>query len=170
MQKLFIMLVVWVVMLSAEGGVLSVNWPEKNRVQQKIEQEIPLVLRKKINEVTLPVLLPKSYLVNQKMSIVTEKNYYAITIFFKGANLMVSGDRSYQLEMKEIDKKSQKMLKRTKQAFIHAEGMMVTDFNRYGVSYSMQLECDRFEEDKRCVNDAFLRKLYRELVMVGGKR
>jgi hypothetical protein len=170
MQKLFIMLVVWVVILSAEGGVLSVKWPEKNRVQQKIEQEIPLALRKKINEVTLPVLLPKSYLRNQKMSIVAEKNYYAITIFFKGANLMVSGDRSYQLEMKEIDRKFQKMLKQRREAFIHAEGMMITDFSRYGVSYSMQLECDRFEEDKRCTNDEFLRKLYRELVMVGGRR
>jgi len=170
MQKLFIGLVVWVVMLNAEGGILSVKWPEKNRVQQKIEQEIPLILKQKINEVTFPVLLPKSYLLNQKMSIVAEENYYAITIFFKGANLMISGDRSYQLEMKEIDKKSQKMLKQSRQEFIHAEGMMITDFNRYGVSYSMQLECDRFEQDKRCANNEFLRKLYRELVMVGGKR
>ena len=170
MQKLFIGLVVWVVMLSAEGGILSVKWPKKNSVQQKIEQETPSALRKKIEEVTLPVLLPKSYLRNQKMSIVAEKNYYAITIFFKGANLMVSGDRSYQLEMRDIDVKSQKMLKRVKQEFIRSEGMIVTDFSRYGVSYSMQLECDRFEEDKRCVNDNFLRKLYRELVIVGGKR
>ncbi len=170
MQKMFIGLVLWVVMLSAEGGILSVKWPKKNSVQQKIEQETPSALQKKIEEVTLPVLLPKSYLRNQKMSIVVEKNYYAITIFFKGANLMISGDRSYQLEIRDIDMKSQKMLKRVKQEFVHSEGMIIADFSRYGVSYSMQVECDRIEEDKRCVKDEFLRKLYRELVIVGGKR
>ena len=83
---------------------------------------------------------------------------------------MISGDKSYQLEMHDIDVKSQKMLKRVKQEFIRSEGMIVTDFSRYGVNYSMQLECDKFEEDKRCLNDKFLRKLYQELVIVGGKR
>ncbi len=170
MQKILISLMVLIQMVNASGGVLPVEWPTKTNLQQKIEKSYPAELKKKIKKVELPVLLPKAYIFNQKMSIVAEKNYYAITIFFKGANLMVSGDRSYQLEMRDIDVKSQKMLKRVKQEFIRSEGMIVTDFSRYGVSYSMQLECDNFEEDKRCANDKFLRKLYRELVIVGGKR
>lgn len=170
MKKTLISLITLVVILSANGGILSVQWPQKSSVQEKIQKDTPMVLKDKIKDVKLPVLLPKSYIVKQKMSVVAEKNYYAITIFLKGANLMISGDKTYQMQMKDIDKKSQKMLKQSRQEFINAEGMMITDFSRYGVNYSMQLECDEVERDKRCSDDKFLREIYRQLVIVGGRR
>ena len=170
MQKILILLIATIVMLNAGGGILLVKWPKKSNLQSKIEKSYPIVLKEKIKEVALPVLLSKPYIFNQKMSIVADKNFYAITVFLKGANLMISADKTYQLGMKDIDKKSQKMLKHSQQKFINAEGMMITNFTRYGVNYSMQLECDDFQKDKRCTNDKFLKQLYRELVVVGGKR
>ena len=170
MFKVLIFIMTSLLMLHADGGVLSVQWPSKNHLQEKIQKSYPVSLTDKIKKVTMPVLLPKSYIFNQKMSIVSDKNFYSITIFLKGANLVISGDKSYQLEMRDIDVKSQKILKRVQQEFITSEGMMMTDFNRYGVNYSMMLECDNFEQDKRCANDDFLRKAYRDLVLVGGKK
>ena len=170
MQKILISLMILLQVINAEGGILPVKWPQKTNLQQKIEKSYPASLKAKIKKVKLPVLLPKAYIFNRKMSIVTDKNNYTITIFLKGANLMISGDKTYQLEMRDIDVKSQKMLKRVKQEFINSEGMMVTDFSRYGVNYSMMLECDNIKRDKRCTNDTFLRKAYRDLVLVGGKR
>ena len=170
MQKILIILMILMQMVNAGGGILAVEWPSKIKLQQKLEKNYPVLLKKKIKKVKLPVLLPKSYIFNQKMSIVTNANYYAITIFLKGANIMISGDKTYQLEMRDIDVKSQKMLKRVKQEFLNSEGMMITDFSRYGVNYSIMLECDNFKQDKRCTNDEFLKKSYRDLVLVGGKR
>ncbi len=170
MQKILISLMILMQMVNASGGILPVKWPTKTNLQRKVEKSYPVKLKEKIKKVKLPVLLPKAYVFSQKMSIVSDKNYYTITIFFKGANLMVSGDRTYQLEMRDIDAKSQKMLKRVKQKFTRSEGMMVTDFSRYGVNYSLTLECDNFNQDKRCSNSDFLKKAYRDLVLVGGKR
>ena len=170
MQKILISLMILMQIVDASGGILPVQWPAKTNHQQKIEKSYPLKLKEKIKKVKLPVLLPKAYIFNSKMSIVADKNYYATTIFLKGANLMVSGDKSYQLEMRDIDVKSQKMLKRVKQEFTRSEGMMTTDFSRYGVNYSMTLECDNFNQDKRCANSDFLKKAFRDLVLVGGKR
>ena len=170
MQKILISLMILMQTVNAGGGILPVKWPNKTNLQRKVEKSYPPILKEKIKKVKLPVLLPKAYIFNQKMSIVTDKNYYAITIFLKGANIMISGDKTYQLEMRDIDVKSQKILKRVKQEFVHSEGMMITDFNRYGVNYSMMIECDNVKRDKRCANDIFLRKAYRDLVLVGGKR
>jgi len=170
MFKLLVLLTTSLLILNAEGGILSVQWPHKNTLQEKSQKTYPSALKNNIKNVELPILLPKAYIFNQRISVVADKNFYSITIFLKGANLVISADKSYQLEMKDIDVKSQKILKKVKQEFINSEGMMITDFSRYGINYSMMLECDAFQQDKRCANDAFLKKAYRDLVLVGGKR
>jgi len=169
-STLLIAMVAFGVSLYAEGGLLSVEWTKSTPQQQKIQRAYPDVLKKGIAEVTLPVYLPKSHIFNKKMSIVSDPNYYAITLFFKGATLLISGDRTYQQKVKSGATQMKAMMKRTAMKFIHAEGMMTTDFNRNGVNYSLMMECDFPDKDKRCKESSFLQNIYNDLIIVGGKR
>ncbi|MCH9741449.1 MAG: hypothetical protein K0U38_11520 [Epsilonproteobacteria bacterium] len=170
MKTLLTFSMVMLTLLNADGGILEVKWPKVDAQHQKVQKAYPEILRKGIAEVKLPVYLPKSYIYNQKMSIIGDENYYAITLYLKGATLFISGDRTYQQKVVSGANKLKTIMKASKVAFNHAEGMMMTDFNRHGVNYTLSLECDLPANDKRCNEEAFLRKIYSELTIVGGKR
>jgi len=152
------------------GGVLDVEWPKLTKQHQKTMKSYPKVLKEGIKEVRLPVYLPRYYIYEDGISVISDKNFYAITIFLEGASLMVTGDRTYQQKVKSGGKQLKAKMKAVDAKFIRAEGIMSTNFNRHGVNYSLVLECDSPKKDKRCQENSFLRKLYNGLVLVGGKR
>ena len=156
--------------LKASGGVLEVNWPKAKSQHEKIKRAYPTVLKKATNSITLPIYIPRFYVYDKTMSIVSDKNFYTITIFLKGATLMVSGDRTYQQKVTSANKQFQKMMKASPITFTQAEGMMTTDFNRHGVNYALVLECDSPKSDKRCTQETFLKQIFNGLIIVGGKR
>lgn len=170
MKRLLMFCTMSAMMLHAEGGVLDVQWPAVDKNQAKMQKAYPLVLKEKIKEVTLPVYLPSTYIYNQKMTIVAEPNYYSITIYLDKARLLVTGDRTYQQSVKVADQAFKTMMKSDTIAFEAAEGMLITDFNRHGVNYTLMLECDEPESDERCQEENFLRTIYDQLTLVGGKR
>ena len=153
------------------GGVLEVDWPKAPNTTQKMKMRAySPTLQKGILEVTMPVYMPSSYVYENSLSVVADKNFYAITVFLKGATLMVSGDRTYQQKVVSGAKQLKAEMKKVSNRFIHAEGMMTTDFNRHGVNYSLTIECDKPKSDKRCIEDSFLKNIYTRLIIVGGKR
>jgi len=155
----------------AESGVLAINWAELNQQQAQISARrspYPSVLTTGISNTQLPVYLPASHAYDNNMSVVADKNFYTISLFLNGATLIISGDKSYQQSMPQ-DAQAQAIQQATRtQRFIRAEGMMTTDFNRYGANYSLVLECDKPDEDQRCLQDSFLKQRYQELILVGG--
>lgn len=152
-------------------GVLEVDWPKEATNQQKMKMRAySPILQKGISEVTMPVYMPSFYVYEGDMSIVADKNFYTITIFLKGATLMVSGDRTYQQKVVSGAKQLKAKMKKVSNRFIHAEGMMTTDFNRHGVNYSLTIECAKPQKDRRCMEDDFLKNIYNRLIIVGGKR
>jgi hypothetical protein len=162
MRIILTLLVLSLNLLFSDGGVLRVDWSKATISRQKLKV-LPKSLKDGIKDVTLPVYMPNSYIYQKNLSIVADKNFYAITIFLKGATLMISGDRTYQEQIK-VD------IKKTSEKFTHAEGIATLDFQKNGVNYSLVLECDSPNSDSRCKSDSFLSKIYRRLVLVGGRR
>ena len=152
------------------GGLLEVHWPKAKSHNEKVKRTYPTALKQATDTVSLPIYIPRFYVYDKTMSIVSDKNFYTITIFFKGATLMISGDRTYQQKVTSTNKQFQKMMKASPTTFTQAEGMMTTDFNRHGVNYALVLECDSPKSDKRCTKETFLKQIFNGLIIVGGKR
>ncbi len=165
---IIILLIISFHTIFADGGLLKVDWKNLSTTKQKL-RVIPKELKDKIKGVTLPVYLPNYYINSKNLKIVADRNFYAITVFLKGARLLIRGDRTYQIAIK--DKKYQfKIAKSSQNRIIHAEGMATIDFQKHGINYSMVLECDNPDIDKRCKEDNFLNNLYRRLTFIGGKK
>ena len=170
MKRYLVALSLFSMMLSAESGLLEVIWPKIDKQQLQMQKAYPPNLKKKVANVTLPVYIPKRYIYNQTMSVVADASYYTITVHLDKARLMITGDRTYQESLDKADAVFQKIMKSDTVEFVYAEGMMMTDFNRHGVNYTLMVECDQPKSDKRCSDESFLRNLYEELTIVGGKR
>jgi hypothetical protein len=155
--------------LNGESGLLDVKWPKLKTLHQK-SRSYPSDLEKKIENVSLPVYLPKSYIRGHELSIVSDKNFYFITVLLNGATVMVSGDKTYQQRIRSDKGDIISKIRAVNMKFVLAEGIMTTDFNRHGVNYSLLVECDSPLKDIRCKSEKFLRKLYSELTIVGGRR
>lgn len=174
-MQLFMLIIVFLgsnmTLARAESGVLTINWVELNQQQTQISARrspYSSLLTEGIRNTTLPVYLPASHAYDKNMSVVADKNFYTITLFLDSASLIISGDKSYQQSMVQ-DAQAQAIQQATQtQRFIRAEGMMTSDFNRYGANYSLMLECDKPDEDQRCLQSDFLMQRYQELILVGG--
>ena len=169
MRIILTLLILSFSLLFSDGGLLRVDWSKVSINQQKLKV-LPKILKSEIKDVTLPVYLPSYYIYEKNMSIVANPNFYAITIFLDKAILMVSGDRTYQRKIISKDKNLNFKIKSLTNKFIHAEGMVSIDFQRNGVNYSLSLECDKPNSDLRCKENLFLNKIYKRLILIGGKR
>ena len=156
--------------LSAESGILDIEWPKIDPKHQKPSTPYPDVLTKGIKDTKLPVYVPSNYAYDKKMGVVADKNFYTISFFIDKATIMIAGDRSFQETISKSDAKFQKVIKESPVEFIEDEGVMSTDFNRHGVNYTLSVECEDYTEDKRCKDESFLRNIYNRLIIVGGKR
>ena len=151
-------------------GLLEVDWPTLTQQYQKQQKSYPLVLKSAVKEITLPVYLPRSYLQDKSLFLVSDANFYTATIMLEGAILTITGDRTYQQTLKTNNSVLKKRLEKKEVTFNHAEGIMTSDFNRHNVNYSLAIECEDPTKDKRCTQENFLKKIYHELVLIGGKR
>ena len=167
-MHIIILLLISFYTIFADGGILKVDWSTISTTNQKLKV-IPKELRDKIKDVTLPVYLPNYYINSKNIKVVADKNFYAITVFLKGVRLLVRGDRTYQMAIEDNNHQF-KIEKPSIDKIIHAEGMATIDFQRHGIDYSMVLECDNPDRDKRCREDNFLKDLYRRLSFIGGKK
>ena len=156
-------------LLSADSGILPIKWPKPNAKQQKPTQPYPKVLTNRIKEVKLPVYIPKSYAYNKNMIVIADNTFYTISFPFKGATVTISGDKTYQ-ESVSNKQEFKAILKATPPVtFEQEEGIMTAEFNRHGVNYSIEIECDKPQADERCTDTKLIKELYNRLIMVGGR-
>ncbi len=175
MRLLFLSMLLYVSTVShlaAESGVLDINWSEIDNSSGQFaarRSPFPRVLTQGVSSVTLPVYLPSSQTYNETMIVVADKHFYSITLPLKGASFVVTGDRTFQQTIKDNSLLTEAQLSNQEIVYSRSEGMMSTDFNRHGANYSMVLECDKPDSDSRCLQKGFLEKLYKELIIVGGR-
>ena len=157
--------------LSAGGGILNVDWSSiASKGQQKTSKPYPKVLKEGIKDVHLPVYLSRQFAYDKNMVIVADKNFYTISIDLDGAVVTFSGDRTYQESISPKNPEFQKIAKATPPVeYNSAEGIMSAMFNRHGVNYSINIECEDPKKDKRCQKRDLISSLYTSLVMVGGR-
>jgi hypothetical protein len=169
MMKPLIVLSTLTILLLGDG-LLEVAWPKNTLLYQKQQKHYPLALKRAIKDITLPLYLPQSYLEDKSLFLVSDANFYTATVTLEGAVLTITGDRTYQQKIKTKNKILKKRIEDKKVTFNHAEGLMMTDFNRHNINYTLSIECEDPQKDQRCTQEGFLRRVYKELVMVGGKR
>ena len=156
--------------LNADSGILDIQWPKPNAKHQKPPTPYPAVLTKGIEEVKLPVYLPSSYAYDKNMVVVADNNFYTVSFTLQGADIMVSGDKTYQESVSATNPEFKAIMKATPPVeFMQSEGIMSAEFNRHGVNYSLAVECEKPETDKRCTETTFIKELYNRLIMVGGR-
>lgn len=172
-MRLTIITIILLTYLNAKNGILDIEWPKTNPQQQKISIPYPTILTKAIKETRLPVYIPALFAYDKNMVVVADKNFYTINFILEGATIMVSGDRTFQ---EDFSKKESLYLKLVKELnsveFIQEEesGIRSSNFNRHGVNYTIEVECKNSKKDKRCSEDGFIKKLYNQLIIVGGKK
>ena len=169
LRTLFSMLLAYSILNA--GGILDIKWPEPNQAQQKAVASYPKVLIEGIKEVRLPVYLSASYVHDKNMIVVSNKDFYSISFLLEGATLLFEGDRTYQEVVSVKNSEFQKIVQKLKPVeFSKSEEVMIAEFNRHGANYAISVECEKPETDKRCTEEAFIRGLYGNIIMVGGKR
>lgn len=169
MKALFFMILSYG-LIWAGGGVLEIKWPEQSQAQQKSMPNYPKVLKEGIRDVRLPVYLSMQYIHDKSMVVVADKNFYSISFKLKGASVLFEGDRTYQEALSTNDAEFQKIVQKTQAVeYASSEEIMIAQYQRHGANYSISVECDKAEADERCGDDAFVRKLYHSLKLVGGR-
>ena len=160
------------------SGVLKVDWSgvesletsSPNKRRSTGVSTVPKELKEQISNIEMPVYFPKDKMKSKNISIVTDTNFYAVTIKLNQAYLMLSGDKTYQAEITTSQADMKKAIEGYDGKFIVSEGSVNIDFRRHGVNYMLTVECDKPQTDKRCKNSAFLKSEYKKLVVIGGKR
>jgi hypothetical protein len=152
------------------GGILPVDWSSADKTYIKKTRSLPTSLQKAVKDVTMPVYIPKAYANEKNLAIVAQPDFYAITIPFKDATMMISGDRTYQQEIISGGEQIKANMKNVANKFIRSEGILSRDFNRHGANYTLSIECNQPKQDSKCTQDSFLKGMYDSLVLVGGKK
>jgi hypothetical protein len=151
------------------GGVLDIRWPKNNNAQQKLKSPYPRVLLEGTKDVRLPVYLSASYAYDKNMLVVSDKDFYSISFVLNGVSVLFEGDRTYQVSVSPSNPEFQKIVQKIERvSFSKSEEIMTAEFNRHGANYAISVECDNPKTDKRCTQESFVRKLYSNIVMVGG--
>ena len=151
------------------GGVLDVDWSSIDKSQQKPTAPYPLVLVEGIKDVTLPTYLSSSYAYNGEMEIVADAYFYSISFVLSGATVLFEGDRTFQETVSPTNPEFQKIIQKSSVVeFSQSEKIMMAEYQRHGANYSISVECDKPDNDKRCMEEDFIRSLYRSLILVGG--
>jgi len=168
-MRLLLTILLFISSLTAQSGILDIEWPKIDPKHQKPSTPYPTILTQNIKNTQLPVYLPSSYTHDKRMAIVADKNFYTISFFIDKATIMMAGDRTFQETIDKTDKALQeKLIQDSSIEFIENEGVMSVDFNRHGVNYTLSIECENSTKDSRCEKDTFLRNLYNRLIIVGG--
>ena len=156
--------------LNAQSGILDITWPTPNKSHQKASNPYPSVLLSGIKNVHLPVYLTKSMAYDKNMKVVADDNFYSISFVLNGAMVVFEGDKTFQESLPTSNVEFQKIVQSASMVeYIEAEGIMTAEFNKHGVNYSINIECDNPKKDKRCKESSFIETLYNSLVMVGGQ-
>ncbi len=152
--------------------VLEVMKPDMEAVKAhksiKVPEGLPASQVEKLQGSPMPVMLP-SILSASQLSVAqatTGKHWYAVSMKDEGLTVYVQGTRT-QVEhaQLELSKEGDEL---TKQPFIlsRTHAIVTLSFERFGLSYHMDIECARPLEDSRCTEDDYARSLYDSFAVV----
>ena len=168
----YIYLFIFSFSILSAGGVLDVDWSSvaPKSGQQKASAPYPKVLIEGIKDVKLPVYLSSQFAYDKNMLVVADKDFYTISIELENAVVTFQGDRTFQESVAPTNPEFQKITKSSAPVeYLSAEGIMSALFNRHGVNYVINIECEEPKKDKRCTETSLISSLYNSLIMVGGR-
>ena len=172
---------------NAEPQTLEVDWSQVPIAESSMSQ-LSLItknrqnrspaafarLKERLSAVQLPVYLPRAELNYQETNLVAKADFYDVSVRIEGVTLLISGDRYLQILPPELAQ-ALSGLQSTDQGeketadFTRAEKMVEVNFSRFGVHYTVTVECDAPDTDPRCTQMDFARQVYQSLVLVRGK-
>ncbi len=117
--------------------------------------------REQVDRSAVPVLLPNRTGLLESVRVITSAHWYSASMREQGLNVVITGNRK-AVVWPHLEREHPNGLAAYQTA---AHGIRTVSFKRFGVAYSLHIECDAVENDERCREPAFLWTLHRTLAV-----
>ena len=154
--------------------IRRVEWPARDAVDAEALARLSPAARTAVAGSRLPVLVPRRADVAERAQLVVRENFYAASSRMtegetSGVTINVSATRVTHRYANIPNVKAPERVRSERPAFVtQNEGIWSVTWVENGLSYVVEVECDRPSEDARCKDASFVRGLADDLVFVGG--
>lgn len=150
-----------------EPVVQPVDWVEVDSEPKLDLARLPESERAKFEGLDVPALLPDVDFVSDAF-VVTGPHWYSARMNGPGHSLYIQGNRAafgHDMGLTDEQKKAVKNF-----TVYRTHAIPTLAFNRFGVAYTIDVECARPLEDSRCTEDEYVLSIAEGLVLAGGAR
>ncbi len=159
--------------VSKAVDVARVAWPDQASVDAATLVRLPAEAQNLVPSSSVPVLLPRAEGLAGATRLIVKPVFTAASMTGTGEHLgltvSVSATRVSHRYADIPPAKGPARVRGGKEAFItQNEGIWSVTWFEHGVSYVLEVECERPGDDARCADDAFIKTLVEDLTFVGG--
>jgi hypothetical protein len=132
------------------------------------EMELDETLRARLQTVRVPVLLPRNPDRREDVFVTQGPTWASVSMKGDGLHLSVLARTRAEVRPRlaaEVPACDGECVRTARSHTITS-----VSFQRYGVSYLLNVECDRAGADPRCTSEAFALEVYEDLGLAGGAR
>jgi len=152
--------------------LLHVDWPARASIDRPVVERLPTAERAKLGRAPVPVLVPRSPGLTDKLELVVRSQFVAASIDgageHKGVHVFVSATKVAH-RYDDVTPLQRTHTVRTHPAWVlQNEGIWSATWEEHGVSYLVEVECAEPGSDARCGNANYTLRLAEDLAFVGG--
>jgi hypothetical protein len=158
--------------ISKNVEVARAVWPAREAIDRAVLAKLSSAARAAVELAPVPALVPALSGLVEPAVVIAKPNFYAVSTRgmgdHAGLTVSVSSSRvSHRYEGVPAARPTDSV--RGRPAWLtQNEGIWSASFEEHGVSYVVEVECDRPGDDPRCASDATLRAIAESLAFVGG--
>lgn len=148
---------------SAQGSLAQAPTPPSPEI------DVDSALAQRLAQLELPVVLPRTAAHRQDAFVTSGPGWASVTTHGDGLHLSVlarSRAVSYPALAASAPPCGDAECVRT----ARSHTITSVSFTRYGISYLLDVECERAGADPRCADEAFALQVYEDLALAGGGR
>lgn len=154
---------------AAPTVLMPIDWTSAHAARRSLP--LPIAARAKVDQARQPVLLPTIDGLTADASVTVGQGWHVVAFSNGGAHLQIQGShRAHIRPALAAEQRAAGMgdLNASAPRVSQMHGIYTLSFERFGVSYSLDLECAS-HTDPRCADAAYLMTLFDSLVVVGGR-
>ena len=121
----------------------------------------------KLSKAQMPVLLPSDNALLEKVTHYSVREHgYSASLAPQGHHIYVAGIRTvHEYPQIELDEAGDKLLEQPYR-ISRTHQIVTLSFSRFGVGYTIDVECAKPMDDTRCTEDGYIEKLYESLALL----
>lgn len=145
---------------------LPIDWVSAHAMRQSVA--VDALTQERMQQVRQPVLLPLVDDWTDQVLLTVGAGWHAIALAVPGAHLEIHGNARAHLRPDLLSEQAAAGLGSGAPRVSQMHGIFTLSFERFGISYSLDLECAR-HTDPRCADAGYLMQIYDSLVVAGGQ-